>query len=126
MDTLNSGTTRNAMANYCQECGKELISPNAEICPNCGVRLKEIVINRRSPVIALILSFFICGLGQIYNGQFGKGIAYFVIYLVCIASVALLIGLLLWPVWWLIGMVDAYVSANKINAGEDASRFINF
>lgn len=126
MDTLNSEATRDAMANYCQECGKELISPNAEICPNCGVRLKEIVINRRSPVIALILSFFICGLGQIYNGQFGKGIAYFVIYLVCIASIALLIGLLLVLVWWLIGMIDAYVSAKRINAGEDASKFINF
>ncbi len=114
------------MANYCQECGKELISSNAEICPNCGVRLKEIVINRRSPVIAVILSFFICGLGQIYNGQFGKGIAYFVIYLVCFASIVVAIGFLLLPLWWLIGMVDAYVSANKINAGEDASRFINF
>ncbi len=114
------------MANYCQECGKELISPNAEICPNCGVRLKEIVINRRSPLIALVLSFFICGLGQIYNGHFGKGIVYFVIYVLCFASISILIGFLLVPVWWLIGMVDAYASTKKMNAGEDASCFINY
>ncbi|WP_221058405.1 zinc ribbon domain-containing protein [Methanoculleus chikugoensis] len=125
MDTLNSGITRDAMANYCQECGKELISPNAEICPNCGVRLKEIVINRRSPVIAVVLSFFIWGLGQVYNGQFGKGIAYFVVGVLCVASLMILIGFLLVPLWWLIGMVDAYVSAKRINAGEDASKFIN-
>ena len=114
------------MANYCSECGKELISPNAEICPNCGVRLKEIVINRRSPVIAAILSLFIWGLGQIYNGQFGKGIAYFVIGILCAASIMIFIGLLLAPIWWLIGIVDAYTSAKRINAGEDASKFINF
>jgi len=114
------------MPNYCPECGKELISPNAEICPNCGVRLKEIVINRRSPVIAAILSLFIWGLGQIYNGQFGKGIAYFVIGILCAASIMIFIGLLLAPIWWLIGIVDAYTSAKRINAGEDASKFINF
>ncbi|MCT8337644.1 zinc-ribbon domain-containing protein [Methanoculleus sp. Afa-1] len=113
------------MPNYCPECGKELISPNAEICPHCGVRLKEIVINRRSPVLAAILSFFISGLGQIYNGQFGKGIAYFIIYMFCFLSLFFLIGFLLIPLWWLIGIVDAYVSATRINAGEDASKFIN-
>lgn len=113
------------MANYCPECGKELISPNAEICPNCGVRLKAIVINRRSPVIAAILSLLIVGLGQIYNGQFGKGIAYFFIAILCGVSISILIGILLAPIWWLIGIIDAYTSAQRINAGEDASKFIN-
>ncbi|BBL68021.1 hypothetical protein MchiMG62_12020 [Methanoculleus chikugoensis] len=60
-----------------------------------------------------------------YNGQFGKGIAYFVVGVLCVASLMILIGFLLVPLWWLIGMVDAYVSAKRINAGEDASKFIN-
>ncbi|MEG3056780.1 MAG: zinc ribbon domain-containing protein [Proteiniphilum sp.] len=113
------------MTNYCPECGKELVSSKAEICPNCGVRLKEVAINKRSPIIAAILSLFISGLGQIYNGQFGKGIAYIIIEMICAASLLILIGFILLPIWWLIGIADAYMSANKINAGIDASRFIN-
>ncbi|NLA39399.1 MAG: zinc-ribbon domain-containing protein [Methanomicrobiales archaeon] len=113
------------MTNYCPECGKELISSNAEICPNCGVRLKEITINRRSPILAALLSVLITGLGQIYNGQFGKGIAYFIIEIICAASTLILIGFILLPIWWIIGIADAYTSANKLNAGIDASRFIN-
>jgi TM2 domain-containing membrane protein YozV len=113
------------MTNYCSECGKELISSNAEICPNCGVRLKAVIINQRSPTIAAILSLFIWGLGQIYNGQFGKGIAYFIIGILFAASLMIVIGFILVPIWWLIGIIDAYTSAKRINAGEDASRFIN-
>lgn len=113
------------MTNYCPECGKELISSKAEVCPNCGVRLKEIVINQRNPVIAALLSFLIGGLGQIYNGQFGKGVAYFIIEMICVASTLILIGFILTPIWWIVGIGDAYMSAKKINAGEDASRFIN-
>ncbi len=42
---------------YCKNCG-ELIDANAEICPKCGVRVKNPVSNK-SPVLAAILSFFI-------------------------------------------------------------------
>jgi TM2 domain-containing membrane protein YozV len=35
-----------------------------------------------SPGVAAALSCFICGLGQIYNRQIGKGIAMMVAYLV--------------------------------------------
>lgn len=113
------------MTNYCPECGKELVSSNAEICPNCGVRLKEVAINRRSPIIAALLSVFICGLGQIYNGQFGKGIAYIIIAMLCAASILIVIGFILVPIWWIIGIADAYMSAKKLSAGVEASRFIN-
>lgn len=114
------------MVSFCSECGKELISSNAEICPHCGVRLKEIVINQRSPLLAAILSAFLSGLGQIYNGQFGKGIAYLLIYVLCIASMMIIIGFLLTPIWWVVGVIDAYASAKLLSAGENASKFINY
>jgi len=38
---------------------------------------KRGTINVKNPGLAAILSFFICGLGQIYNGQIAKGIALF-------------------------------------------------
>jgi len=47
----------------------------------------------KNPSTATILSFFFMGLGQIYNGQIGKGT----------------------PILWIWGMVDANNSAKKIN-----------
>lgn len=35
----------------------------------------------KNPGIAAVLSFLITGLGQIYNGQIGKGIGFVVVYL---------------------------------------------
>lgn len=57
---------------YCVNCG-ELIDKKAEIYPKCGVRVesppKQIT---NHPENATLLSFFIIGDGQIYNGQIEK------------------------------------------------------
>lgn len=97
----------------CAHCGKG-------VCSECAVEVggefycKDCVAKRvggggtvkeaRSPVLAAILSFFISGLGQVYNGQVGKGILIF------------LFGWLIIP--WIIGVIDAYRVAVKINNGE--------
>ena len=70
----------------------------------------------KNPSVAAILSFFWAGLGQIYNGQIGKGIAFIVLYALCALSMYIVIGFVTTPILWIIGMVDAYSSANKINA----------
>jgi TM2 domain-containing membrane protein YozV len=67
----------------------------------------------KNPVIAAILSFFIPGLGQVYNGEgFLKGLIYLI---------ATLIGylLLVLPglVIWLYGIYNAYSTAKKVNEG---------
>jgi TM2 domain-containing membrane protein YozV len=137
------------MPSYCPDCGKELINPNAEICPTCGGRLKPTQtaalvtaapvtaapvtaapvtaapINQRSPVVAAILSVIVCGLGQIYNGQLAKGIVYFIIAVICGLLIIAVIGIILLPIWWIIGIIDAYKTAEKINANVDASGFFN-
>lgn len=62
----------------------------------------------KSPGVALLLSFFISGAGQMYNGQVGKGI------LMLIFTVALWFILLGWTVWiW--SMIDAYSTAKRLN-----------
>ncbi|NWJ45345.1 MAG: hypothetical protein HXX08_05640 [Chloroflexi bacterium] len=52
---------------------------------------------------ALLLSAFIPGLGQAYNGQYGKALLFFLTWFL----------ILLWPV----AIIDAWESANKINEG---------
>jgi len=64
---------------------------------------------------ATILSFFICGLGQIYNGQIGKGILFMVLYAISIALMYVLVGFITTPILWIWGMVDANRSAKKVN-----------
>ena len=62
----------------------------------------------KSPGIALLLSLLICGVGQMYNGQVGKGI---LMLLGCLAAWMILLGWIVW-IW---SMVDAYQTAKKMN-----------
>ena len=106
---------------FCSNCGKK-IDAKAEICPKCGVRVsgrrerahKEI----KSSGLAAILSFFIPGLGQIYNGQIGKGLLMIVALFVCFILIFVLIGIFLLMILWLYGIFDAYDTAKRINRGE--------
>lgn len=101
---------------FCNYCGSELKFREAEICPNCGMRLrdtKKIIREEKNPGIAALCSFFIPGLGQIYNGDVGKAIA---IYF------GTLIGFLLFfipgVIVWIFGIYDAYTTSKKMNEGE--------
>lgn len=101
---------RDAVA-VCNHCGKSVCSEcqvqlkGETYCKDC-IRLKlgqEVTREGHSPVLAACLSFVIGGLGQIYNGQIGK-------------------GLLIFFTWWLIipwaiGIFDAYKTAKAIKEG---------
>ncbi len=75
-------------------------------------------INLKNPSLAVILSFFFMGLGQIYNGQIGKGILFIILYAISIALCWVIIGFITTPILWIIGMIDAYNTAKKINERE--------
>lgn len=64
-----------------------------------------------------MLSFLFTGLGQIYNGQIGKGLVFVVLGVIFLITVILLIGFILYPVFWIYNIYDAYTTAKKINAG---------
>ncbi len=69
----------------------------------------------KSAGLAAVLSFFITGLGQIYNGQFLKGIVFIIAYAISWLLMYVLIGFITTPIIWLWGMFDAYRSAERIN-----------
>lgn len=70
----------------------------------------------KNPSIAVVLSFFIAGLGQIYNGQIAKGVLFIVLYIISISLMGVLVGFITTPILWIWGMVDAHNSAKRINS----------
>lgn len=70
---------------------------------------------RKNPTLAAALSFFVIGLGQLYNGQLGKGITYFVLAIIFTVMTGIIIGFFLLPVFWVYAICDAYRTADAIN-----------
>jgi TM2 domain-containing membrane protein YozV len=102
----------------CPQCGAT-IHADAEICPNCGIRLRSAYnVSRKNEGMAAVLSFLFCGLGQIYNGQLGKGIIFCIIGAITVLSAIIFIGFILYPLFWIYNIYDAYNTAKKINAGQ--------
>ena len=46
----------------------------------------------RNPILAAVLSVIVAGLGQIYNGQIGKGIVFIILQLINTALTVVLIA----------------------------------
>lgn len=90
-----------------------------------------IVPNKKEPVISLILSLFIPGLGHIYNAQIRKGIIIFIAFLVSLvlirATMRSPIGwcFIVFPIaLWLYGMFDAFGESRKINDGKPSKDWL--
>ncbi|PIN98921.1 MAG: hypothetical protein COT90_01925 [Candidatus Diapherotrites archaeon CG10_big_fil_rev_8_21_14_0_10_31_34] len=59
---------------FCSECG-EKISDKAIACPKCGATQPGAETSeKKSRTVAVILSVVIPGTGQMYAGEFGKGL----------------------------------------------------
>lgn len=76
----------------------------------------QAVVKPKSPIVHLIASFIIPGLGQMLNGEVGKGIAFMVAYFISACLCIVGIGFFLLPVVNIWGLVDAYRGAQKWNA----------
>lgn len=127
------GSGKGADEVFCSSCG-EPIKKQAEICPHCGVRQETASStgsSEKNPGIAAVASFFFPGLGDIYNGEFGRGAVIFVgwfvgfviwsILITVVGAITLGIGLLAAPLYAVVNFVSAYLSykrAERINAGE--------
>ncbi len=66
----------------------------------------------KNPTFAAGLSLLFPGLGQVYNGETGKGLL--VLFLVL---AGLLVMLIPGVVVWLFGIYDAWATARRMNAG---------
>ena len=69
----------------------------------------------KNPVLSLVLSLVIPGLGQIINGETGKGIALIVGVVISFFLIFVLIGFLTWFAIWVFAMYDAFQGAKKWN-----------
>ncbi len=69
-----------------------------------------------NPILALIISFFLPGIGTVYAGNIMKGIIIFIaaVILGALATIFLLgiIAYILYVIVWLYGMYDAYTTAS--------------
>ncbi len=69
-----------------------------------------------NPILALIISFFLPGIGTVYAGNIMKGIIIFIIALIlgALATIFLLgiVAYILYIIVWLYGMYDAYTTAS--------------
>lgn len=69
----------------------------------------------KNPGLAAVASFFFTGLGQIYNGEFGKGLMFFFIQVINVLLMFIFIGFITYSVTWGYGIYDAYKSAERLN-----------
>jgi TM2 domain-containing membrane protein YozV len=69
----------------------------------------------KNPGLAAVLSFVVCGLGQIYNGQIAKGLLFLAIFAVSIPLMVFGIGWITGGLIWLAGIIDAYATAERLN-----------
>jgi len=80
---------------------------------------------QKNPGVAAVLSFFITGLGQIYNGQFAKAALFFGVMVINVLLATIVIGFITGFITWAYGIYDAYKSAEEINRTAEENRTIN-
>lgn len=116
----------------CPNCGKN--TPEGKFCEHCGASVQSAQTFQQQPAaaqpaftqqpapparaekssgLAAILSFLFTGSGQVYNGQLGRGIGFFVG-----ALIGYMIFVIPGVIVWIYGIYDAYTTAAKMNKGE--------
>ncbi len=123
---------------YCTNCGKPM-DESASYCSDCGSQSgkkttqnndgsftdrveKEArnFMNNKEPFIAAILSFIFPGLGQVYNGEFKKGLFIQIAYIITWMAAFIFFLFALIPIVILIfAIYDAYTNADKMRKGID-------
>ena len=119
----------------CPYCANA-VPANCSTCPSCGAPVEapppRVVVNnnnnnnynncygngqqqvqQKSAFLAVLISCFIVGGGQMYNGQVAKG----VVLLLSAVVIGFLTAGIAGSVLWIISMVDAAQIAGKINSG---------
>lgn len=118
---------------YCTNCGKPT-DESASYCPNCGKKTtqnnesftdrveKETqrFMNNKEPFIAAVLSFLLPGLGQVYNGDFKKGLFIQIAYIITWMAAFIFFLFAVIPIVILIyAIYEAYTEADKMRKGTE-------
>lgn len=69
-----------------------------------------------NPMLAVVISFFLPGIGSVYAGKTMMGIVIFIVAVILFASVYFLgaIAYVLYIIVWIYGMYDAYTTAKSM------------
>lgn len=77
----------------------------------------------KKPWLAGLLSFIFPGIGQFYIGKVAMGCLFLFLYIVTIilsggiaGDFFILIGTILFPIVWIVNIIQAVVAARKINS----------
>lgn len=121
------------MAKFCDKCGAELRNENVKFCDKCGAKLKftsntqsnsttlnmPINFEEKSMGIAMLISFFLYGLGIAYAGNVAKGVGYFLGSIIIIFFLALIfrswVLSLIIIIIWITGLFLTYQEVNEYN-----------
>ena len=101
--------------NYCQDCADELVQENNNTEQKHHHRSQTEI---KSPILALVLSVIIPGLGHFYLGKIEKGVILLVAAIISAFLILLIIGAALYLIVLLYAVYDSYTTAEKINRGE--------
>jgi TM2 domain-containing membrane protein YozV len=112
------------MHEVCPHCGKVSGEESPRFCSGCGARMDGTIPAaypgypaqqrpQKNQMTAGFCSTFLPGLGQVYNGETGKGFAVFLL-----TAAGLVIFIVPGLIVWLYAMYDAYNVAGKMNTGE--------
>ncbi len=117
----NSGDMENPsdVKKFCSNCGEQ-IDAHAEICPHCGVRV-AMPPSAKNPAVAAILSFFVVGLGQAYNGKYRTAILMFVLAVLSAMLWGIGIGVITSLIVWIWSITDAWNVAKKAGGSTGGS-----
>jgi TM2 domain-containing membrane protein YozV len=77
--------------------------------------VQQPVVAPRNPAVALLLSFFIPGLGSMVNGRVGIGALILGLYILGYILILVFVGIFVVIGVWIWGMVDAYKAAQAWN-----------
>lgn len=69
----------------------------------------------KSPGLALLISFFLPGVGSMYAGSVGLGVIILILWLISVVTVIIVIGWILAPACWIWGMIAACMNAQRWN-----------
>ena len=114
---------------FCSNCGYRIVG-DYKFCPECGHDLSGNVMGsntqavrsssgQKNILLAIILSVFLPGLGQIYLGLDHKGAIFLIAYVISAILILILIGFLLCFIIWIWALIDTIISTNALNRGEE-------
>lgn len=105
----------------CPGCSRQFVTPKGHTGPSRpspviathgqGHRKTEI----KNSGVAAVCSFLWAGIGQVYNGQLGKGIAMALVQVIFLFLSFAVIGVPFFLGLWVWGVYDAYQQAEAIN-----------